>query len=373
MIDEAQNLPATLLEEIRILCDLEHGGQKLLQLVLIGQPELQAQLSEPEMRQVRQRISVRCKLDPLAQDEVKPYISHRLGVAGNSDVAFDEGTIPLIHAATEGIPRIINLLCDRALFRAASAGLTTVRVEDISCAADDLWIPVAALARTPLPASAPARQDAGSRSHAPRQGLPSTYQMRHDAHYVEELEARTRRRSPENAVDESIAVPQAKIPTRETAGRRLGMLVAGAIVAAIIGAAGIWSLRSGTDQVSEPIVTTSAPESTSSGLGAVSTPGPTPEAASSIAIPAPSAAAPTFAVQMATFRSQARATESIRELGAAGYTAFSAEIGLRDGERAFGVFLGPYTERAAASADLERAQLTPGYGIGRVVQISLAR
>jgi cell division septation protein DedD len=187
--------------------------------------------------------------------------------------------------------------------------------------------------------------------------------MRHDAHYVEELEARTL----------PIAVPQAKIPTRETAGRRLGTLVAGAMVAAIIGATGIWSLRSGTGQISQPRPTASAPDSTTSGLGTLPTPAPSPAAASSIALPAPSAAAPTFAVQMATFRSQARATESIRELGAAGYTAFSAEIGLRDGERAFGVFLGPYTERAAAAADLERAQLTPGYGIGRVVQISLAR
>jgi type II secretory pathway predicted ATPase ExeA/cell division septation protein DedD len=370
MIDEAQNLPTTLLEEIRILCDLEHG-EKLLQLVLVGQPELQAQLSEPEMRQVRQRISVRCKLDPLAQDEVKPYISHRLGVAGNSEVAFDEDAIRLIYAATEGIPRVINLLCDRALFRAASAGVTTVRTDHIVGAADDLWIPAAAFARTPLPPSAPARQDAASRSHAPRQGLPSTYQMRHDAHYVEELEARTERRSPENAVDISVVVPKATISTQETPGRRLVTLVAVATVAAVIGAASIWSLRSGTGQVSEPKATESAPESTTSRLGTLPTPAPAPEGTSLMAVPAPSAAAPTFAVQMATFRSKARATESIRELGAAGYSAFSAEIGLRDGERAFGVFLGPYTERTAAALDLERAQLTPGYGIGRVVQIGL--
>lgn len=360
MIDEAQNLPMTLLEEIRILCDLERG-EKLLQLVLVGQPELQAQLSEPEMRQVRQRISVRCKLDPLAQDEVRPYVSHRLGVAGNSEIAFDEDAIRLIYAASEGIPRVINLLCDRALSRAASGGVTTVRTDHIFGAADDLWIPVAALASTPLPP--PTAGDA-SRSHAPRKGLPPTYQMRHDAHYVEELEARTLPKSRENAVDISVVVPKATIPRQETAGRRLATLVAVATAAAIIGAAGIWSLRSGTGQTSEPIGTPSAPESTTARLG---TP-PTPESVPSSAAPVD---APTFAVQMATFRSKARAAESIRELGAAGYSAFSAEIGLRDGERAFGVFLGPYTERAAAALDLERAQLTPGYGIGRVVQIGL--
>ena len=76
---------------------------------------------------------------------------------------------------------------------------------------------------------------------------------------------------------------------------------------------------------------------------------------------------------MATFRTKTRAAESIRELGAAGYTAFSAEVGLGDGERGFGVFLGPYAERTAAALDLQRAQLTPGYGIGRVVQIGIAR
>jgi type II secretory pathway predicted ATPase ExeA/cell division protein FtsN len=364
MIDEAQNLPKTLLEEIRILCDLEHDGQKLLQLVLIGQPELQAQLSEPEMRQVRQRISVRCNLDPLADDEVKPYISHRLGVAGNGNVVFDEGAIPLIHVATEGIPRVINLLCDRALLRAASAGATTDSVDDIIGAANDLWIPVTASVQAARPSSPPARQDAANRSRTPRQGLPSTYQMRHDAHYVEELEARTLSRSPSIADEASVAVPQATVLTHNARGKRLAAFVATAMVAAIIAAAGIWSLRS-TGRVSEQVVTASAQESTTSAA-------PIPQAAPLTAAQAPSASAPTFAVQMATFRSKARATESIGELQAAGYTAFSTEVALRDGERAFGVFLGPYADRTAAATDLERAQLTPGYGIGRVVQISLA-
>jgi cell division septation protein DedD len=72
---------------------------------------------------------------------------------------------------------------------------------------------------------------------------------------------------------------------------------------------------------------------------------------------------------MATFRTKARAAESIRELADAGYKAFTGEVALRDGARAIGVFLGPYSERAAAADELERAQLTPGYGVGRVVEI----
>lgn len=223
MIDEAQNLPTALLEEIRILSDMENG-ERLLQLLLIGQPELRACLSTPEMRQLTQRLSVRCELDPLAQADVGQYISHRLGIAGNSKLVFDEDAIHLTYAASAGIPRVINLLCDRALFRAASAGATTVSAEYIVGAADDLWIPLAdfegPLLHRPVAApssSTPAKQlapespaddldktpDAASRSRATRQGLPSTYQMRHDAHYVEGLESRRQSAMSEIAAYES--------------------------------------------------------------------------------------------------------------------------------------------------------------------------
>ena len=87
MIDEAQNIPQALLEEIRILSDLDNG-QKLLQLILIGQPELDTRLAAPELRQLTQRISLRCELSPLVASDVELYIRHRLTVAGNRDVGF---------------------------------------------------------------------------------------------------------------------------------------------------------------------------------------------------------------------------------------------------------------------------------------------
>jgi type II secretory pathway predicted ATPase ExeA len=373
MIDEAQNLPTALLEEIRILSDMEQG-EKLLQLVLIGQPELQARLGEPELRQVRQRLSIRCKLDAFGEADVKSYVSHRLGIAGNSEVAFDEDALPVICAATEGIPRLINLVCDRALLRAASVGATTVTADHIIAAADDLCLPLTPVATPPMEAlpatlspSAPARLDAASRSR-PRQGLPPTYQMRHDAHYVEELVAHSLTVPSEKPLD--AAVSQPTIAQHETVAKHLAMLVAVATIVLVLSGAGIWLLQSRTGQPSTPAVSALAPETSISPIRALPMAVPTTDAAPPPQVGAsPGAAAPRFAVQMATFRTKARAAESIRELTDAGYKAFTTEIGLRDGARAIGVFLGPYTERAAAAQELERAQLTPGYGVGRVVEI----
>jgi len=87
MIDEAHNLSTDLLEEIRILSDLEKNHEKLLQVMLIGQPELQQRLASTEMRQLAQRVSIRCELLPLVPEEVKAYISHRLAIAASQTIA----------------------------------------------------------------------------------------------------------------------------------------------------------------------------------------------------------------------------------------------------------------------------------------------
>lgn len=113
IIDEAQNLTADLLEEIRLLSNLETDKSKLLQIILVGQPELRVTLSYPELRQLRQRISISCHLHPLVRSETEEYIYHRLEVAGNRNaVTFEEGTIDAIHGFSRGIPRLINIACD---------------------------------------------------------------------------------------------------------------------------------------------------------------------------------------------------------------------------------------------------------------------
>ena len=116
VIDEAQNLPLSLLEEIRILSDLE-GPEKLLQVVLVGQLELLPKLKDPLMRQMDQRVSVRCQLEALDRVAVAGYIAHRLSVAGGGTdrVNFSEDALDAIARATNGNPRLINLVCDKAL------------------------------------------------------------------------------------------------------------------------------------------------------------------------------------------------------------------------------------------------------------------
>lgn len=118
IIDEAQNLASQLLEEIRILSDLD-GPDKLLQLVLVGQPELRDKLKDPAMRQVDQRVSVRCALQPLARDALPGYLAHRLTVAGaGSDrVEFAPAALDLLYGASNGNPRVINLIADKSLNR----------------------------------------------------------------------------------------------------------------------------------------------------------------------------------------------------------------------------------------------------------------
>ena len=119
IIDEAQALPAPVLEQLRLLTNLETSEAKLLQIVLIGQPELRQRLAEPGLEQLAQRVVARFHLDTLGPEEIRPYVAHRLQVAGlGGPLPFTDEAIDRIHALTGGVPRRINLLCDRALLGA---------------------------------------------------------------------------------------------------------------------------------------------------------------------------------------------------------------------------------------------------------------
>lgn len=116
IIDEAQNLPLAVLEQVRILSNLETAKEKLLQIILVGQLELQTLLRSPELRQLDQRVSIRYELQPLDRDATGAYVAHRLAVAGGSAaVAFTTKALDGVHRLSGGIPRVINLICDRAL------------------------------------------------------------------------------------------------------------------------------------------------------------------------------------------------------------------------------------------------------------------
>lgn len=119
IIDEAQNLSPAVLEEIRLLSNLEADNFKLVQIVLVGQPELQKVITRPELRQLRQRISVHCHLEPLTREETEAYVYHRLAMAGNRNaLRWQEGTFDTLHGYSAGIPRLINVFCDFVLLAA---------------------------------------------------------------------------------------------------------------------------------------------------------------------------------------------------------------------------------------------------------------
>ena len=116
IIDEAQHLPLPVLEQIRILSNLETDKEKLLQIILVGQLDLQTLLRSPQMRQLDQRVAIRYQLEPLDRDGVGAYVAHRLTIAGGSaSVAFTAKALDQVHKLSGGIPRLINLICDRAL------------------------------------------------------------------------------------------------------------------------------------------------------------------------------------------------------------------------------------------------------------------
>ena len=140
IIDEAQNLSADVLEQLRLLTNLETRERKLLQIVLIGQPELRAMLARPELEQLAQRVIARYHLQALSEAETAQYVRHRLEVAGlTQPLPFDRGALKRIHHATRGVPRRVNLLCDRALLGAFAGGQQLVDRRIVDKAAAEVF------------------------------------------------------------------------------------------------------------------------------------------------------------------------------------------------------------------------------------------
>ncbi len=140
IVDEAQNLHPDVLEQLRLLTNLETNERKLLQIVLIGQPELRTMLQQPELAQLAQRVIARFHLDALSEHETTQYISHRLAIAGHHGaLPFDDASLRQIHRLTHGVPRRINLLCGRALLGAWAHGATRVNRSIVNKAAQEVF------------------------------------------------------------------------------------------------------------------------------------------------------------------------------------------------------------------------------------------
>jgi type II secretory pathway predicted ATPase ExeA len=375
MIDEAQNLPSRLLEEIRILADME-DGQKLLQVVLVGQPELRFAFSKPEMRQLRQRLSVQCELLSLSRKDIGPYISHRLLVAGNNNrILFSDSATDRIWSASDGIARIVNLICDGALARAALERTSQISTDHVDRAivqlrlhdtqplsvqgSDPAWVADESRAVTPGPASGLKSLSAESTDH----GSPSQDYGARDADL--DLEA--------FKSEKSLTLIDVVASRRR---QLLGLAVG--IFGLTLGALGYVGLMP-----TVPTGNVTVPTSFQRELSQPDLPPPVPlvtvetsqeqladsSSSPSIESQTRSMEHTTFAIEMATLETPGGAERAIRELAAAGYPAFTQELILSSGRSVQAVFLGPYAEIAEAQRDLELARRIRGYTIGRIVQI----
>lgn len=139
IIDEAQNLSADVLEQLRLLTNLETNQRKLLQIILLGQPELRDKLSRPELQQLAQRIIARYHIGPLSREDMAAYVTHRLSVAGVRRELFPVSTINTLHRLSGGVPRLINVLCDRALLGTFVQGENQVNRPTLTKAAREIF------------------------------------------------------------------------------------------------------------------------------------------------------------------------------------------------------------------------------------------
>jgi general secretion pathway protein A len=145
IVDEAHHLSAEILEEIRLLTNLETPRDKLLQILLVGQPELDDTLDSPTLRQLKQRVAHRAQLTPLDENETKGYIERRLQIAGassNGNLLFPQATSASVYRHSHGIPRLINTICDNALITAYARKMKSVTPEIIESTASDLRLDV---------------------------------------------------------------------------------------------------------------------------------------------------------------------------------------------------------------------------------------
>lgn len=138
LVDEAQTLTAAQLEEIRFLADLEQGGRRVAEIVLAGPPALAARLSDPGLGGLRQRVAVETVVSPLSASQTGDYVRFRLRVAGSEQSLFSDEALAAVHMTTGGVPRLVNLLCERALVTAFARHLTTVDAGTVSEAKEEL-------------------------------------------------------------------------------------------------------------------------------------------------------------------------------------------------------------------------------------------
>ncbi len=347
IIDEAQQLDADTLEGLRLVLNLSSPEEQVLQLILVGQPALESTIGRPQLAQLNQRIRVRYRLEPLSRREVEEYIDHRDRVAGCPEPLFKSGAFDRIYELSQGIPRVVNILASRGLLAAFVDGKRQVeakhvRAEDLPPVTDEtpLFKPAAA----PFAGATAAPAEATPRPPLHTPGGPS-------------IEDTVR---PVNAVPyPGPTAAFGREPTRRGRGR-LALAILLPVVATLV-VLGFWK---GPDLVRtftrQPTNTTDAMMPARAEVGNDAGDHGSPLASDAMAAPASTTApgvAGKVAVHVASFRDPAGASRLVSRLQAQGYAAFSRPRAV-DGKTWYRVCIGPFADRAAATAAESRLHQT---------------
>jgi type II secretory pathway predicted ATPase ExeA/cell division septation protein DedD len=382
VIDEAQNLSLPLLEEIRILSELERR-EKLLQVVLVGQPELRASLKLPQMRQVDQRVSVYCELEALDPGAVAGYVNHRLLVAGHGEpaVEFTFAALEAVYQGSSGVPRLINRICDRALQHAYLSHSRQIDLPVIWNALEDLALDGSPRVRpsarfdTPLVPIAPATAISAESEPSSKIRVSRALDIG-DAEVAPDGDARHSSRGP--------------VKHRTARSHWVPWAVASVFAATTAAGALAWYVR--PQPANGPTVT--APGRLSPTQAATSTAAPAPDvnlilpqaserqgvvqashpmpiaASPTVAAPVVPGARGSYTILVASFKSAEAAERVVEELTNAGFGARAVE---RDGGAARGrwmqVMVSGYTSAIDVQRDLQQIRALPGaYSDARIVE-----
>jgi general secretion pathway protein A len=362
IIDEAQNLSLPLLEELRILSDFD-GRDRQLQVVLVGQLELRHKLKLAEMRQVDQRVSVRCHLEPLSGDGVAEYIAHRLRVAGGSPdrVGFSAEACAAIYQGSNGVPRVINRICDRALHQGHVKRAAVIDRNIVQGVLRELEDGAPAIARAFMTgADAAVTGAAHEEPAAPRGGAVAARAAPEAGPAMEP----PRRASAAVQHPGSISLPRAagKHDRRRNATylqqltqswRRVAVLIALLAGAVTLGVPALESVRA---DVAQPSPLPALPEHVR-----LATPLPLVAPTRSETLPPQLSAAGSYTIEMALFETRQAATWLAEDLAAAGFRAYREQLDLPYRGIQHLVAIGPYATRARAEWDLQRLHTAPGY------------
>jgi len=386
VIDEAQHLGSPLLDEIRALSELE-AGRRLLQIVLVGQPDLETHLKHYHMRHIEQRVTTRCELKPLTREDVAGYVGHRLALAGGTKerVSFSPAALDLIYKTSAGVPRVINLVCDRALSRGHQEQIAVISPAIVAKAMQDLRlvstpliedIRTAPLPRVLPPAPAvPNAFDESTAMPAPAAPAPKARPApiasttgEYDLHALLDLTP-TVRQEQENPRDHDttgvaaspswksrVAAERTRRKARFRFLRTLLLPLIGMAVMVLAGGAAFYLQRGrAANNVAQAARSQAPPAQTLSRAAAPGSKVVPAGAAASAAIPTADVSADAWIVQVAAFSRSDRAAALVDRLTQSGLPAYQMAGNAGEQGLLHFVRVGPY--RAAEQANAARAKL----------------